>query len=303
MKVDFIGDIHGHADELIELLTSKLQYNNSKGYYSHPEDRKIIFVGDFIDKGPKIRETLQIVKAMCENGSAQAVIGNHEYNAILFHTPNKKEGGYYREHSFNEINHHYETLKQFKDYPQEWMEYLNWFKTLPFFIETNHYRVVHAYWNDEYIKKLKEITKIWDEKFLDLVTNKESEAYQIIEDLLKGPEFELPTGDEFKDKYGKERNKSRIKWWETNFKKTTYGSHLLNYPYHKQDHEFKLNLTEISFHTPVFFGHYWLTGDIYPNLILEAICLDYSVADKGKLVSFSLDTKNYNFIESIIKVS
>lgn len=298
MKIDFIGDIHGHADELVELLTNKLQYNNNKGYYCHPTNRKVIFVGDFIDKGPKIKETLQIVKAMCDKGSAQAVMGNHEYNAILFHTPNKKKGGFYREHSFSEINHHYETLEQFKDYPQEWIEYLNWFKTLPLFLETEHYRVVHAYWNDNHVKELGTNTPIWDELFLELVTTKNSAEYNIIEDLLKGREFKLPIGDEFKDKYEKVRSKSRIKWWETNFEKTTYGSHLLNYPEHKKDYEIELDLTGTTFHTPIFFGHYWLTGDINPNLISKAICLDYSVADNGKLVSFSLDTNNYNVVKS-----
>lgn len=47
----------------------------------------MIFLGDFIDRGPKIRETLQIVRAMVDAGTALAVMGNHEYNAICFHSP------------------------------------------------------------------------------------------------------------------------------------------------------------------------------------------------------------------------
>lgn len=101
MKIDFIGDIHGYADELEQLL-AKLGYNKSKGYYSHPNERQVIFVGDFIDRGPKIFQTLKIVKQMCDNGTAQAVMGNHEYNAILFHTKNTKDGGYFRTHCFKE---------------------------------------------------------------------------------------------------------------------------------------------------------------------------------------------------------
>lgn len=59
MNYDIIGDIHGHADELIRLL-DKLGYKKSNGYYRHPvTERKAIFVGDFIDRGPKIRETLE----------------------------------------------------------------------------------------------------------------------------------------------------------------------------------------------------------------------------------------------------
>ena len=64
MNYDIIGDIHGHADELEELL-QKLGYQLRDGVYSHPENRKVIFLGDYIDRGPKIRETLHIVKNMC----------------------------------------------------------------------------------------------------------------------------------------------------------------------------------------------------------------------------------------------
>lgn len=76
MKFDIIGDIHGYALELVRLL-KKLGYVYDNGFYEHPEpDRKAIFVGDFIDRGPKIRETLSIVKAMVDNGTAKAVMGN-----------------------------------------------------------------------------------------------------------------------------------------------------------------------------------------------------------------------------------
>lgn len=95
MTYDLIGDIHGHADEL-EALLQKLGYKKLKGVYSHSENRQVIFVGDFIDRGPKIRETLHLVKAMYDNGNAQAVMGNHEFNAICFHTPHVERGGFFR---------------------------------------------------------------------------------------------------------------------------------------------------------------------------------------------------------------
>ncbi|MDD4439343.1 MAG: metallophosphoesterase, partial [Tissierellia bacterium] len=71
--IDFIGDIHGHADKL-EALLIKLGYVKVNGTYSHPH-RKVLFVGDYIDRGPKIRETLQIVKAMVDNDNAIALMG------------------------------------------------------------------------------------------------------------------------------------------------------------------------------------------------------------------------------------
>lgn len=77
---DVVGDIHGHADPLHRLL-HKLDYAEIDGVFRHPE-RKMIFVGDFIDRGPQQREVLRIARAMCEAGSASAVLGNHEFNAI-----------------------------------------------------------------------------------------------------------------------------------------------------------------------------------------------------------------------------
>jgi hypothetical protein len=71
---DLIGDIHGHADELVQLL-EVLGYRKHGTTYSHPE-RKVIFLGDFIDRGPKIREVLEIARSMMEEGKVLAVMGN-----------------------------------------------------------------------------------------------------------------------------------------------------------------------------------------------------------------------------------
>ncbi|MEO8195753.1 MAG: metallophosphoesterase [Thermoanaerobaculia bacterium] len=76
---DLIGDIYGHADELRALLTH-LGYREANGAWRHPE-RLAVFVGDFLDRGPKIAPTLDLVRAMLGNGSACSVLGNHEWNA------------------------------------------------------------------------------------------------------------------------------------------------------------------------------------------------------------------------------
>lgn len=82
---DIIGDVHGCADEL-EALLEKLGYayieNSDEGtyhrIYHHPEDRKAIFLGDLIDRGPRILDTIQLVRNMVLAGSAFAIPGNHE---------------------------------------------------------------------------------------------------------------------------------------------------------------------------------------------------------------------------------
>ncbi len=95
---DLIGDIHGHADELAQLLET-LGFRKAQDVYQHPE-RKVIFLGDFIDRGPKIRQVLEIVRPMIDGGYALAVMGNHEFNALAYHTqdPNRKDE-FLRQHS------------------------------------------------------------------------------------------------------------------------------------------------------------------------------------------------------------
>ena len=72
MSYDIIGDIHGHARTL-EAFLLKLSYHLQDGVYRHP-GRRAIFLGDFIDRGPHQAETLGIVRAMVDSGSAMAVM-------------------------------------------------------------------------------------------------------------------------------------------------------------------------------------------------------------------------------------
>ena len=78
---DIIGDIHGCYDELVALLRKlgyELDDTSSPPRCQHPAGRKAVFLGDLIDRGPKIVEVLQLVMAMVGQGSALCVPGNHE---------------------------------------------------------------------------------------------------------------------------------------------------------------------------------------------------------------------------------
>ena len=134
---DLIGDIHGYHSKLEELLV-KLGYEKPYHVWQHPE-RKVIFVGDYIDRGPAIRETLQLVKNMTDAGNAIALLGNHEYNAVAFNTPDP-DGGYLRSHSETHLKKHQATMDQFRDYPEEWDTFLEWFHTLPLFLDLGELR-------------------------------------------------------------------------------------------------------------------------------------------------------------------
>jgi protein phosphatase len=78
---DIIGDVHGCFDELHALLT-KLGYEISAGngrvQGHHPEGRKAVFLGDLVDRGPKVPDVLKLVMGMTASGAALAVPGNHD---------------------------------------------------------------------------------------------------------------------------------------------------------------------------------------------------------------------------------
>jgi protein phosphatase len=83
---DIIGDVHGCFDELTDLL-KQLGYSveaqsNDEASTSYavnpPEGRKAVFLGDLVDRGPKIPGVLRLVMSMVEAGTALCVPGNHD---------------------------------------------------------------------------------------------------------------------------------------------------------------------------------------------------------------------------------
>jgi len=84
---DIIGDVHGCCDELEQLLTD-LGYEPTEMdqddpvwgpcLYAHPEGRKAVFLGDLVDRGPRILDTLRLVRNMVTAGHAICLPGNHD---------------------------------------------------------------------------------------------------------------------------------------------------------------------------------------------------------------------------------
>jgi protein phosphatase len=75
---DIIGDVHGCFDELVELI-GKLGYTAQPGgAWKHPEGRKLVFVGDLVDRGPKIPDVVRLVLESVNAGTALCVPGNHD---------------------------------------------------------------------------------------------------------------------------------------------------------------------------------------------------------------------------------
>lgn len=306
---DLIGDIHGCARTLQALL-HKLDYRpDVQGVYRHP-DRQVIFLGDFIDRGPYQREAISVARRMMEAGQARSVMGNHEYNAIAFATIKdakraRHADNYLRPHSAKNIGQHIRFLKAYSDQPfdldadfEQWYAPIRrnadyqadiaWFKTLPLWLETDGIRVIHACWDQKLMARIG--NPQLDDHLLHASSRPGNWQYEAIETLLKGKEIPLPPGHAFHDKDGNIRHHIRVRWWDQ--AAATYqaafmgpesarthiphdevsGDHLIDYG-HDQP--------------PLFLGHYWMNDTTPAPLSRNIACLDYSVAKPGgKLVAY-----------------
>lgn len=281
--LDIIGDVHGQAEEL-EALLKKLGYELRAGSYRHPQ-RQTLFLGDLIDRGLHNRRVIALVRAMQETGTAQVIMGNHEYNAICYHTEDPGTDKPLREHNAKNNKQHKSFLAEFGNDPSGLEDVLAWFRTLPLVLETSHYRAVHACWQPERIDRLRQTSAsatLTEEQIFRSV-QKQTPEYDIVEDLLKGVEEPLPAGSVFYDKDGHQRDRIRVRWWKTSAESYREAAML--------DAETLANIPEVPFPedrlagypthaVPVFFGHYWLSGRP-ATMSQNAVCLDYSVGKPG----------------------
>ena len=80
---DIVGDVHGCADEL-ETLLAELGYRVDEvtSAHRHPEGRTAVFLGDLVDRGPRVLDTVALVRRMVEAGSGLCVPGNHDQKLV-----------------------------------------------------------------------------------------------------------------------------------------------------------------------------------------------------------------------------
>lgn len=307
MSYDIIGDIHGHA-EALESLLALMGYRERMGCWRHAA-RQAIFVGDFIDRGPQQLRTVDIARRMVEGGAAFAVMGNHEFNAIAWHTPDPANPGeFLRPHhspKWGEKNRkqHAAFLAEVEGKPDLHQEIVDWFMTLPLWLDLDGIRVVHACWHEPYMAHLSIHLRggchLTREAMPVLATEPEDpldkdspepSPFKAIEAIAKGIEVRLPDPHHFLDKDGIRRDRVRTRWWDplaTDFRSAAMLPDAAR---------FQLPALPIPTHSrialgdsrPTFFGHYWFTGTPAP-LGPHVACLDYSVGKGGALVAYRWD--------------
>ena len=207
---DLIGDIHGYADELHAML-AKLGYEKLDASHAHPEGRKVVFLGDYIDRGPKIREVLETVRGMVEAGNALAILGNHEVNAMRYHTIGP-DGLPLRPNNKTKTAQHQATLDQIgQEGMQEWID---WFAQLPLTLELGPMRAVHAAWSDRAARELQQAGPL-EGHTLVKYSLLGTDPNETLSWLINGPEAKLPRGIKHRTADGTLRRDVRLKWWKT----------------------------------------------------------------------------------------
>lgn len=140
--LDLLGDIHGELPALNALL-ALLGYTSNG---SHPQGRRLVFLGDLIDRGPDSPGVVRQVADMVEHGRAFALMGNHDLNAIL-RLP-KKENTWLFDHG--PVS---EAETKVAD-ERERDEILGFLGQLPVALRRDDLRLVHACWDEATLKAL-----------------------------------------------------------------------------------------------------------------------------------------------------
>lgn len=161
-KYCVIGDVHGCLDELIECVTDHkgIIYNKKTNELTHPVDENLnehyyhhILIGDYIDKGPQIEET---IKFLYENRAWFWIVkGNHE--KFVYKFLKDKLGTY--EHNKKLIENHFTTILLLQNNETLKLKFFELFENSYEFIKTNNFIVTHSPCEEKYLGKVDSISK------------------------------------------------------------------------------------------------------------------------------------------------
>lgn len=126
--IDIVGDVQGELELLLSLL-QQLGYDARTAV--HPEGRRLMFVGDLVDRGPDSAGVLERVMGWVAQDRAQCILGNHELDILRGKKRPEENGWFFAEADDTRR----ETWRAFMD-------------ALPAALERADLRVVHACWDE-----------------------------------------------------------------------------------------------------------------------------------------------------------
>ncbi|GIP56735.1 metallophosphoesterase family protein [Paenibacillus woosongensis] len=153
-RILMISDIHGCIEQFNDLLDA-IHYNPSKD--------NLILLGDYVDRGPRSKETVERVKELVNNHNVIALRGNHDQRLVdLVRTKSETVQGKFLEHGgmqtlqsychFVSENMDEELFKQAREYIRvNFSSHIDFLESLPLYYEDLHHIYVHAGLNPKYI--------------------------------------------------------------------------------------------------------------------------------------------------------
>lgn len=131
MRTIAIGDIHGCYDELKQLIDDL----KKDGYYDPAAD-KLVFLGDYVDRGDKSREVVKYIREMqSNNNNVIALKGNHEDMLV----------DYYNGMDWSWLSNGYNsTIDSYNGNYEELFSDMRWMNNLPLYYEDDYFIYVHA---------------------------------------------------------------------------------------------------------------------------------------------------------------
>jgi hypothetical protein len=299
MSYDVIGDIHGHVEPLVALLL-RLGYVPWGRGFRAPAGRQAVFLGDLIDRGPGQTRVLEIVRAMVDSGDARCILGNHEFNAISFVTPALDGSDCLRPNRANPGKcaknraQHAAFLAAVGEGSAGHRACIDWFRSLPLFLDLGGIRVVHASWHAPSAAVVAE--QYWDcqgrmsDEFLYGAHEAGSALAAARKRLTCGLELALPEGAFITDKDGHRHFDFRVACWR-DWARNLRQVALVPAGFEEQVPDAPIGASVLNpiKGAPVFLGHHWFNG---PHPAIESpkvAVLDWSVAKGGRLVAYRWD--------------
>ena len=157
--IDIVGDVHGEITALNALI-GKLGYTQDG---RHPHGRRLVFVGDLVDRGEDSPAMVERVAGLVQAGRAQCVLGNHELNLLL--SLRKEGNGWFYEDDHDHEDGHFLDVPKADE--RQRRHALEWFGTLPLALERPDLRVVHACWHQPAVDALRNETRSIAEVYAD----------------------------------------------------------------------------------------------------------------------------------------
>jgi len=298
---DIIGDVHGRDRALLTLCKS-MGYDE---WGRHPDKRKLIFIGDLLNKGPHQIRLIRRIQAWVEAGRAEALMGNHELEALAW-TQRNNNGTHLLPHTPANRARHAAHLHVRKKNPFDYRRQLDFFAARPLWLDMGEFRCVHACWDAdsiEYLSRKLGPTATLTTKTLRKAFTEGHKQQQAVDMILRGPRLILPkkARRNLSALRGKPISDVRMRWWlSEDADMAALAIVKARTPKSLKGRAVKQRISYTD-NMPVFFGHYHLKDKPYLTAS-NAACLDFGAGSGRYLTAYRWSGESMLSDKRLVKV-